>query len=108
MLGGSPGRFGCSGGSGSTSGGVSCMVLLLSLCDSSRVARPKYNRLMDRAARLSGDARYRAYGELDVQLSRDAAPAVPYALFNLFSFVSANVGCIILPPSLDLTAVCLT
>ena len=31
---------------------------------------PKYNRLLDRASRLTGEERYRAYGELDVQLSQ--------------------------------------
>jgi peptide/nickel transport system substrate-binding protein len=68
---------------------------------------PKYNRLLEQAARLSGAQRYRVYGELDVQLSRDAAPAIPFAAINETSFVSANVGCIVLNPSLDLTAVCL-
>ena len=33
---------------------------------------PKYDRLLAAAGRLSGPARYRAYGELDVQLARDA------------------------------------
>ena len=40
---------------------------------------PKYNRLLDEASRLTGAARDRAYGELDVMLSRDAAPAIPFA-----------------------------
>ena len=43
---------------------------------------PKYNRLLDEASRLTGAERYRAYGELDVQLSRDAAPAIPFAALN--------------------------
>jgi ABC-type transport system substrate-binding protein len=68
---------------------------------------PKYNRLLDRAARLSGDERYRAYGELDVQLSRDAAPAIPISVVNALVFVSARVGCVVTNPFLDLTAVCL-
>jgi hypothetical protein len=37
---------------------------------------PKYNRLFGEASRLKGESRSRAYGELDVQLSRDAAPAI--------------------------------
>jgi ABC-type transport system substrate-binding protein len=37
---------------------------------------PKYNRLLERAAPLSGPQRYRAYGDLDVRLARDAAPAM--------------------------------
>lgn len=68
---------------------------------------PKYNRLLDRAARLTGRARYRAYGKLDVELARDAAPAVAYAYDNAITFVSRRTGCIVLNPSLDLAAVCL-
>jgi peptide/nickel transport system substrate-binding protein len=68
---------------------------------------PAYNRLIDRASRFSGNSRYRAYADLDVKLARDAAPAIPYANFNELTFVSANAGCIVLNPALDLTAVCL-
>lgn len=68
---------------------------------------PEYNRLLDQASRLTGDEGYRAYGELDVQLARDAAPAIPVAVLNAITFVSARVGCIVLNPFLDLTAVCL-
>jgi hypothetical protein len=68
---------------------------------------PKYNRLLDRAARLTGEARYRAYGELDVQFSRDAAPAIPVAFANWIAFVSPRTGCVVLNPLFDLTAVCL-
>ena len=41
------------------------------------------------------------------QLSRDAAPAIPFAVLNALTFVSARVGCVVLNPYLDLTAVCL-
>jgi ABC-type transport system substrate-binding protein len=68
---------------------------------------PKVNRLLDEASRLTGAARYRAYGELDVMISRDAAPAIPFANFSAHAFVSARVGCVVMNPSLDLTAVCL-
>jgi len=68
---------------------------------------PKFNRLFDAASRLEGEERFRAYGELDVQLSRDAAPAIPVANLNAPTFVSARVGCIVLNPFLALTAVCL-
>jgi peptide/nickel transport system substrate-binding protein len=66
-----------------------------------------YNRLLRRTAALSGDARYRAYGELDVRLSRDAAPSVPIGYAREATFVSSRVGCVVLRPYLDLTAVCL-
>lgn len=66
-----------------------------------------HNSLMDRAARLSGSSRYRAYGALDVRLARDAAPLVAYTFENARTLVSKRVGCKILRPELDLVAVCL-
>jgi ABC-type transport system substrate-binding protein len=68
---------------------------------------PKFNRLIDGAGRLSGPGRYRAYGELDVQLAREAAPAIAVVNGNAWAFVSARTGCIVMNPTLDLTAVCL-
>ena len=62
---------------------------------------------MRSAARLQGAERYRAYGRLDVELSRDAAPRVPVFVQNQSTLVSARVGCVVLRPTLDLTAVCL-
>jgi ABC-type oligopeptide transport system substrate-binding subunit len=73
----------------------------------SRFKSARINRLLDRAGRLSGSARYRAYGKLDVQLARDEAPAIPYAVYASWTFVSKNVGCVVVNPSLDLTAVCI-
>lgn len=68
---------------------------------------PKWNRLLRQANRLSGRARYRAYGKLDVQLARDAAPAVVYGIDNTLALVSARTGCITFNPTLDLAAACL-
>ena len=69
---------------------------------------PTYNRLIAAAAALPlGRARERAYGDLDIRLSRDAAPGIPYGVSNALTFVSAKVGCVVLNPFLDLTAVCL-
>jgi hypothetical protein len=62
---------------------------------------------MRSAARLQGAERYRVYGRLDVELSRDAAPRVPVFVQNQSTLVSARVGCVVLRPTLDLTAVCL-
>jgi hypothetical protein len=59
------------------------------------------------AALPLGRARERAYGDLDIRLSRDAAPGIPYGVTNALTFVSARVGCVVLNPFLDLTAVCL-
>jgi ABC-type transport system substrate-binding protein len=51
---------------------------------------PKYNRLFDEADRLPRAERYRAYAELDVQISRDAAPGIPYAFLSAIEGVRAN------------------
>jgi ABC-type transport system substrate-binding protein len=72
-----------------------------------RPGYPGITRLLDRASRLTGKARYRAYGELDVQISRDVAPDVPISTVNWPTFVSPRVGCVVVNPMLDLTAVCL-
>jgi ABC-type transport system substrate-binding protein len=70
---------------------------------------PRFNAAMRRTALLQGEARYRAYGELDVQLSRDAAPILPIAFANNVVFVSKRVGCVVLRPDfgLNLAAACL-
>ena len=72
-----------------------------------RLDSVKYNRLLRRAAALQGAARARAYGELDVRLARDAAPVAAVGFLNEPTLVSKRVGCIVLRPALDLTAVCL-
>ena len=68
----------------------------------------KYDRLMRQAAITRGRARYRAYGALDVRLSRDPAPLVPIDFLSEVTFVSKRVGCMVLRPALDLTAACLS
>ena len=61
---------------------------------------PKYNGMIRRAARLQGDARYRAYGQLDVQLTRDAAPMAAVAVETDAVLVSGRVGCVLVRPGL--------
>jgi ABC-type transport system substrate-binding protein len=70
---------------------------------------PRFNRRLEKAARLRGGARYRAYGKLDVELTKEAAPAVAYALFENFAFVSKRIGCVRLNPlyGLSFGALCL-
>lgn len=70
---------------------------------------PEFNRLLAKAARLRGTARYRAYGELDVRLTRDAAPYVAVHYANEPTLVSSRVerSCVILNPVLNIAAVCL-
>ena len=70
---------------------------------------PTFNRALDRAARLTGRARFRAYGALDVELARDAAPAVAFAYDNAMTVVGPRVPrrCVVLTPRFDIHAACL-
>jgi len=52
---------------------------------------PKYNKLMADAAKLSGAARYDAYGKLDVDMMRNAAPWAPLSNGNVREFISSRV-----------------
>ncbi len=71
-------------------------------------ASSEYDRQMRKAARLlEGRDRNRAYGALDVALARDPAPSAAVGFLNEPTLVSKRVGCIVLRPVLDLTAVCL-
>jgi ABC-type transport system substrate-binding protein len=70
-----------------------------------RFDSPTVNRLLRRAAGLDGQARYRAYAELDARLARDEAPMLAVEASNDAVLVSARVGCV--GPSFDLTAICL-
>lgn len=68
----------------------------------------QYNRRLEAASRLPvGPDRNRAYGELDVDIAKNAAPAIAYAYDNTFTLVSQRTGCVIVKPELDLAAVCL-
>jgi ABC-type oligopeptide transport system substrate-binding subunit len=51
----------------------------------------KFNALMDKAALTSGDARYKLYGNLDLQIMKDAAPWAPYINGNNRILVSKRV-----------------
>lgn len=72
-----------------------------------RFDSPSYNRLLRRAAALTGRAREAAYGALDVKLARDAAPMVAVSISNTLTLVSSRTGCMVFRPQLDLTAICL-
>ncbi len=57
-----------------------------------------YNRRMTVASRLNGDARFGAYGKLDVDLMRDAAPIAPIITPNVREFVSARTSGYVFQP----------
>jgi peptide/nickel transport system substrate-binding protein len=54
---------------------------------------PSYNQKMERASRLSGQARLTAYGNLDNDIMKNQAPLAPYIVTNARSFVSQDLGC---------------
>ena len=67
-----------------------------------------YNQQMRQTASvLQNSERRRAYGALDVRIAREAAPLAAVDFLKEPTLVSKRVGCIILRPVLDLTAVCL-
>jgi peptide/nickel transport system substrate-binding protein len=77
--------------------------------DLARFDEPFYRDLMRKASRLQGAARDRAYADLDLRLTRDAAPVVPLYVASEATLVSKRVPkeCMLLRPGLVLTTVCL-
>jgi ABC-type oligopeptide transport system substrate-binding subunit len=70
---------------------------------------PAYNKKMDEAASLTGDARNRAYAELDADIAGNAAPLAAWSVPNNIDFFSSRVGCQLFQPVyfMDLGALCL-
>jgi YVTN family beta-propeller protein len=68
----------------------------------------RFRAKLARAARLSGPIRYRTYGQLAVELAREAAPWVTYANGTFRDFFSARIGCQLFQPvyGMDLGALC--
>jgi ABC-type oligopeptide transport system substrate-binding subunit len=70
---------------------------------------PRYVREMEAAARLTGSARFRAYGQLDVNMIKNDPPWAVRYNFNDRIFVSKRIGCMTFPPGLalvDIAALC--
>jgi YVTN family beta-propeller protein len=70
---------------------------------------PPYAHKLDLAAKLSGPARYLAYGKLASDLARNAAPWAVWGNPVSQDFFSARMGCQIYQPvyGIDLAALCL-
>jgi peptide/nickel transport system substrate-binding protein len=72
---------------------------------------PHYNKLIDQAGRLAGQARYDAYGKLALDIARNEAPMAAYMQKNARFFVSSRVGCVratgAAAHTLDLAGLCL-
>jgi ABC-type oligopeptide transport system substrate-binding subunit len=69
---------------------------------------PAYNRKIAAAASLVGQARYRAFGALDVDLAKNAAPLASYITDNQRYLVSKSTGCFFYQPvyELDISSIC--
>jgi ABC-type transport system substrate-binding protein len=70
---------------------------------------PKYNKQMVAASLLSGAARYKAYGDLDVAMMKDNPPWAARNNFNDRIMLSGRVGCFTFNStySVDLAALCI-
>jgi peptide/nickel transport system substrate-binding protein len=69
---------------------------------------PTYQHRLATAARLSGPERYLAYGQLDVDLARNAAPLAAFGNLTANDFFSARIGCQTYGTwGMDLAALCL-
>jgi YVTN family beta-propeller protein len=68
----------------------------------------RYKARLAAASRLTGEARLRAYGQLDIAIARHAAPVVAFADITADDFFSARIGCQVFQPiyGMDLGALC--
>jgi len=69
---------------------------------------PAYNRKIAAAASLVGQARYRAFGNLDIDLAKNSAPLASYITDNTRILVSKSTGCFAYHPvyELDIPSIC--
>jgi ABC-type oligopeptide transport system substrate-binding subunit len=69
---------------------------------------PAYNRKIAAAASLVGQARYRAFGNLDIDLAKNAAPLASYITDNTRLLFSSSTGCFFYQPvyEVDLASLC--
>jgi peptide/nickel transport system substrate-binding protein len=70
-------------------------------------ANRRFDRMLERASRLTGASRYTAFANLDRVTMRDAVPVAPFASENARFYVSESVGCFSAPGGLvNLVALC--
>jgi peptide/nickel transport system substrate-binding protein len=71
---------------------------------------PAFNRRLEAASRLKGEKRYRTYGQIDIDMMRQAAPWAPLNNSTQRELVSKRVGCYAAPGAygwMSIAAVCL-
>lgn len=69
---------------------------------------PRYRREITAAARLTGERRLRAYGRIDIDLAKHAAPVIAFANVTAHDFFSDRIGCQTFQPiyGMDLAGLC--
>ena len=69
---------------------------------------PRLNRRIDAVDRLSGEARRKAWADLDIDLMRDNPPWAPFMHINSRALLSPSLGCFTPHPILrvEITALC--
>jgi ABC-type oligopeptide transport system substrate-binding subunit len=70
---------------------------------------PGYKRAIDAADRKRGEARAKAWADLDIELMRNDPPRAPYLHRMGLTFISASFGCYVHHPvynTIDLVAAC--
>jgi len=71
--------------------------------------RPKVNAEIQRIEGLTGDARRKAWADLDVELMRNDPPWAPFGIGTTADYVSRSFGCYVFQPvysSIDFAAAC--
>jgi peptide/nickel transport system substrate-binding protein len=68
----------------------------------------QYRAQIAAASKLAGRRRFQAYGRLDTELARHAAPVVAFANLTADDFFSPQIGCQVFQPiyGMDLAALC--
>jgi len=69
---------------------------------------PQTNARIEAASRLTGEARRKAWADLDVDLMRDNPPVAPIIHINTRAFISKSFGCFLMHPfyGVDIAAAC--
>ena len=69
---------------------------------------PRTNARIEAASRLTGEARRRAWADLDVDLMRNNPPVAPIFHINNRAFISESLGCFVIHPfyGFDIAAAC--
>ena len=70
---------------------------------------PEFNQKMDAAAKLSGDQRFRTYGQVATDIMTQQAPWAAWDVDNNVDFFSSRIGCTVYQPiyGMDLGTMCI-